>query len=48
MTNKKCQLKHGEKIHGLVAMDRFKTTWLKMIESFFDTYPKWGFFYQNF
>ncbi len=46
MTSQKCQL--SQKIHGLVIMDRFKTTCPKQLKSFFNTYPKWVFFHQNF
>ncbi len=47
MTSQKCQLKPGQKVHGLVTMDRFKTTCPKRLGGFLYAYPKWVFFYQN-
>ncbi len=47
-TSQKCQFKLGQKVHGPVTMDRFKTTCLKWLRGFFYAYPKWIFFYQNF
>ncbi len=39
MTNKKCQLTLGQKVHGPVTMDMFK-----MIGRFFYAFPKWVFY----
>jgi len=47
MNSQKCQLKLGQKVHGLVTIDMFKTTCLKWLGGFFDAYPKWVFFSQN-
>ncbi len=35
MASKKCQLKLGQKIHGPITMDRFKTTCPKWLGDFF-------------
>jgi hypothetical protein len=44
MTSQKCQPRHGQKIHGLVTMDMFKTTCPKWLKGFFNACPKWVFF----
>jgi hypothetical protein len=44
MTNEKCQLRLGQKVHGLVAMDKFKTTCPKWLKGFFYACQKWSFF----
>jgi hypothetical protein len=43
MTSQKCQLRLGQKIHGPVTMDRFKTTCPKWLGGFFYACPKWVF-----
>jgi hypothetical protein len=44
MTIQKCQPRPSQKVHGLVTMDRFKTTYPKWPRCFFDACPKWVFF----
>jgi hypothetical protein len=38
----------SQKVHGLVRMDKFKTTCSKWLRGFFYAYPKWVFVEQNF
>ncbi len=42
MTSQKCQLKLGQKVHGPVTMDRFKTTY-----PFYFEKTKWFYFYTH-
>ncbi len=41
MRSQTCKPRPSEKVHGLITMDKFKTTCLKWLKGFFDTYPKW-------
>ncbi len=34
MINQKCQFKFGQKVHGLVIMNRFRTTCQKYLKGF--------------
>jgi hypothetical protein len=45
MASWKCQLRFGQKVHGLVTMDKFKTTCPKWMRDFFYACPKWVIFY---
>jgi hypothetical protein len=47
MTNQKYQPRPGQKVHGLITMDRFKTTCPKWPRCFLDAYPKWVFFWKK-
>jgi hypothetical protein len=48
MINQKCQFRLGKKVHGLVTMDRFKTTCPKWLGGFFLCSSKMGFFLPKF
>jgi hypothetical protein len=48
MINKKCQLRPGKKVHGLVTMHKYKTTCPKWLKGFFLCLSKMGLFLPKF